>query len=114
MSNIDKNNAIREAIRATRIKRKSQTCKTFKFKIDKSSLSKSQSEALKMFFIETKRVYNHLLNETNNGKDLFTFDYKELRHIKYYDKDKNLLEYDIKYIGDSYEICNSKSEKCTS
>lgn len=41
MSNIDKNYAIREAIRATRIKRKSQTCKTFKFKIDKSSLSKS-------------------------------------------------------------------------
>ena len=101
MSNIDKNNAIRESIRATRIKRKSQTCKTFKFKVDKSSLSKSQSEALKMFFIETKRVYNHLLNETNNGKDLFTFDYKELRHIKYYDKDKNLLEYDIKYIGSS-------------
>ena len=56
MSNIDKNNAIREAIRATRIKRKSQTCKTFKFKVDKSSLSKSQSEALKMFFIEAKRV----------------------------------------------------------
>ena len=34
MSNIDKNNAIRESIRATRIKRKSQTCKTFKFKVD--------------------------------------------------------------------------------
>ena len=101
MSNIDKNNAIREAIRTTRIRRKSQTCKTFKFKVDKSSLSKSQSEALKMFFIETKRVYNHLLNEINNGKDLFTFDYKELKHIKYYDKNKNLLEYDIKYIGSS-------------
>ena len=54
MSNIDKNNAIREAIRATRIKRKSQTCKTFKFKIDKSSLSKSQSEALKNVFYRNK------------------------------------------------------------
>ena len=57
-----------------------------------------------MFFIETKRVYNHLLNEINNGKDLFTFDYKELKHIKYYDKNKNLLEYDIKYIGEIGEV----------
>ena len=101
MSNIDKNNAIREAIRATRIKRKSQTCKTFKFKIDKSSLSKSQSEVLKMFFIETKRIYNYLLNEINNGKDLFTYNYKDLKHIKYYDKDKNTIDYNISYIGSS-------------
>ena len=101
MTQIDKNNAIRNAIRATRLKRKSQSCKTFKFKIDKSSLSKSQEESLKMFFIETKRVYNYLLNETKNNNDLFSYDYKKLKHITYLDKDKNVIEYDIKHIGSS-------------
>lgn len=50
MKQNDKNKIISEAISATRKKRKSQVCKTFRFKVDKSSLNSVQKEALKMFF----------------------------------------------------------------
>ena len=95
----EKNMMIKEKISTTRLKRRSQTCRTFKFKIDKSSLKKGQLESLKMFFIETKRVYNYLLNMVNSGDDLFSFDYKNLYDIIYLDKDKNTIEYKISYIG---------------
>lgn len=97
----EKNKILKEAISATRSKRALQTCKTFKFKIDKSSLSKEQKESIKMFFVEAKRTYNYILNDINNGVDLFEYDYKKLNHITYLDKDKNLIEYDNKYIKTS-------------
>ena len=62
MTREEKNNVIKESIRNTRLKRKNQTCKTFRFKIDRSSLSRSQKNSLKMMFIETKRLYNHILS----------------------------------------------------
>ena len=64
---MSKNDTIRESGIHTRLKRKSQECKTFKFKIDRSHLSYSQREALKMFFIETKRLYNYILSRNQNG-----------------------------------------------
>ena len=97
----EKNMIIKEKGRNTRLKRRSQTCKTFKFKINKSSLKRKQLESLKMFFVETKRVYNYLLNNINNGDDLFSFDYRNLYNITYLDKDKNIIEYKISYIGSS-------------
>lgn len=97
----EKNMMIKKKGSATRLKRRSQTCRTFKFKIDKSSLKKEQLESLKMFFIETKRAYNYLLNRVNNGDDIFSFDYKNLYDITYLDKDKNTIEYKISYIGSS-------------
>ena len=72
---------IKEKGRNTRLKRRSQTCRTFKFKINRSSLKREQLESLKMFFVETKRVYNYLLNKINNSDDLFSFDYKNLYNI---------------------------------
>lgn len=97
----EKNMMIREKGKATRLKRQSQTCRTFRFKIDKSSLKKEQLETLKMFFIETKRVYNYLLNKINTGEDLFSYDYRNLYNITYLDKDKNTIDYKISYIGSS-------------
>ena len=97
----EKNMIIKEKGRNTRLKRRSQTCRTFKFKINRSSLKKKQLESLKMFFVETKRVYNYLLNKVNNGDDMFSFDYRDLYNITYLDKDKNVIEYKISYIGSS-------------
>ena len=98
---INKNNTIRESNARTRLKRKSQTCKTFKFKVDRSHLSPSQSESLKMFFVESKRIYNYLITEMKNGKDIFNYDYKTLKTITYLDKDKNPIEYKVNYVGSS-------------
>ena len=97
----EKNKILKESISVTRSKRALQTCKTFKFKIDRSSLSKEQKESIKMFFVEAKRTYNYILNDINNGSDLFEYDYKKLNHITYLDKNKNLIEYDNKYIKTS-------------
>ena len=98
MGQLLKNRIISEKRKKTALKRKSQTCKTFKFKVDKSSLSCAQKEALKMFFVEAKRVYNYILG---SGKDPFSLSYKDLKKITYLDKDKNQIGYNIQYIGSS-------------
>ena len=101
MDRISKNIKIKESIKSTRLKRRSQSCKTYRFKVDKSSLNRAQKESLKMFFVEAKRVYNYLLSEINSGKDLYSYDYKNLKDIKYLDKDKNEVDYHVNYIGSS-------------
>ena len=50
----EKNKAIAQSRRETYNKRKSQVCKCFKFKIDKSNLSKEQLTQIKMQFVEAK------------------------------------------------------------
>ena len=65
-----RNNKIRENGKLTRQKRANQTCKTFKFKIDKSHLRKDQIEWLKMSMVEAKWIYNYML--ANNGTDTDT------------------------------------------
>lgn len=98
----DKNQIISEAISATRSKRKSQTCKTFRFKIDRSSLRKEQLETLKMFFLEAKRLYNYILSQSEKGVPIpQSTEYKKYNTISYLDKDRNEIEYNIKYIGTS-------------
>lgn len=98
MNQLEKNKIISDAIRATRLKRKDQTCKVFKFKIDKSSLNKEQKESIKMFFVESKRVYNYILG---SNLDPYSTTYKNLKNISYLDKDKNVIPYSIQYIGSS-------------
>ena len=98
MDQLLKNRIISEKRKKTALKRKSQTCKTFKFKVDKSSLSRSQKETLKMFFVEAKRVYNYIIG---SEKDPFSLSYKDLKKITYLDKDKNLIEYNIQHLGSS-------------
>ena len=98
---LNKNQTIRESNARTRLKRKSQSCRTFKFKVDKSHLSHSQFESLKMFFVESKRIYNYLITEMKNDKDIFDYDYKTLKTITYLDKDKNSISYNIQYVGSS-------------
>jgi len=95
MNQLEKNKIISDAIKATRLKRKDQTCKVFKFKIDKSSLNKEQKEAIKMFFVESKRVYNYILG---SKLDPYSITYKNLKNISYLDKDKNIIPYSIQYI----------------
>lgn len=48
-----------ESILATRLKRKTQTCKVFEIKIDNSHLSKKNKEHLNSIFTEAKWFYNY-------------------------------------------------------
>lgn len=99
-----RNNAIRDAIIATRNKRKSQVCKTFKFKIDYNHLNLQQKESLKMMFVEAKWIYNYLLSLSQQNDD-FKFEvktlYKQLNKVQHYNKDKELITSDIIYLKSS-------------
>ena len=100
MDKSTKNKAISQSIRETRNKRKSQVCKCFKFKIDKSNLSKEQLTQIKMQFVEAKWIYNYLLSNQDNLFDVNT-KYKELVNITHKDKNKQDIETTIKYVGSS-------------
>ena len=94
MDRLEKNKNIAQTMKETYAKRKSQICKCFKFKVDKSSLSKQQYNQLKMQFVEAKWIYNYLLS-----KNVFDFDYKELNTVIRKDKDKNDIVTNITYIS---------------
>ena len=95
---MNKNEQIRQSGSTTRLKRKNQQCKTFRFKVDKSHLRADQLECIKMMFVECKRLYNYILGTGNIPGPK---DYKQYKHITYLDKDRNIINYELSYIGSS-------------
>ena len=107
----DKNKLIGDQRRLTVAKRKSQVCKSFKFKVLRSSLTSSQKESLKMYFVESKWIYNYLLSHQDGLFDIKT-KYKELVNITHLDKDRNVVNVTISYVTSSIKqeliqtVCN--------
>lgn len=97
MDLVRKNKNIAQTMKATFEKRKQQKCLVFKFKIDRSRLTKQQKEQLKMIMVEGKWIYNYLLSID----DIFNFDYKLLKHITHKDKYYNDVDVTLQYIGSS-------------
>jgi len=97
MSNTKKNKQIAETMRLTLLKRNSQICKTFKFKVDKSRLNCSQKEGLKMLLVEAKWIYNYIIS-TDSAYSITDKDLKVITR-----KDKNGLDIDttLHYISAS-------------
>jgi transposase len=92
MSTAAKNKAIKDTRKATKLRRKSLSCKVYSCKIDKSHLSKQAKEFLRMVFLEAKWFVNDIISSDS----IFKSDYKkktptvlkegktpELRQIKY-------------------------------
>lgn len=52
---------IKQTLRETKIKRRSQRCRVFTLKIDYSRLNEKERQQLKMFFVEAKWLYNNIL-----------------------------------------------------
>lgn len=67
-----KNEIIKAALKATKAKRKHQTCRVYEVKIDKSHLSHTTKEHLNRMFLEAKWLYNYFLSQD----DIFELDYK--------------------------------------
>ena len=107
----EKNKLIGDKRRLTTVKRKSQICKSFKFKVLRSSLTSLQKEQLKMYFVEAKWIYNYLLSHQDGLYEIKT-KYKELSNITRLDKDKNEVNVTISHITSSIKqeliqsICN--------
>jgi putative transposase len=66
-----KNEQISSTLKETKERRKTQDCKVFELKIDKSHLNNDTKEHLKMLFLESKWFYNYIISQ-----DIFSFDYK--------------------------------------
>lgn len=97
-----KNEQIAETFKQTMQRRQTQVCKIIECKVKKHMLNKLQKEQLKMMFVEAKWVYNYLLNLSNETQiDLFKFDYKQLDRITHYNKDKQMVDATLEYLGSS-------------
>src|SRR5690606_37427832 len=73
---LDKISKIKETLKLTRDKRKSQVCRVFKVKIQSSKLSEAQRASLKMMFVDGKRLFNSILNFSQQGNNINDYDLK--------------------------------------
>lgn len=95
----EKKKLISVSRKATSLKRKQQIGMVYELKISKNHLSKNQQNQLEMLFIEAKRFYNHVLALRQEGIDIFKLNPKDISKVQSLDKDKNKLEYELKYIS---------------
>lgn len=109
-----KNETIKKSLLETRMKRASQVCRVFTVKVDESKLKAKQKEQLKMLFVEAKRLYNHMLNwSENENNDIFKFSRKECSEVTVLNKDKERVTLPLEYITSSLkdsvhqQICSS-------
>ncbi len=89
----EKKNKIKQTMAETKGKRACQVCKVFPLKVVISHLNKSEQEILKMFFVEAKWLYNHILS---TGKP-FEYDYKN-KNVVVLNKDREAEERTLKYL----------------
>lgn len=66
MERLKKNDKIRTSMKETFEKRKSQTCRVLKVKIQQDKLNSKQQEQLKMIFLEAKWIINDVINYSEN------------------------------------------------
>jgi putative transposase len=86
-----KNETIKASLKATKARRKRQTCRVFEVKFDSSHLNQHTKAQLQRLFLEAKWLYNHILSQSN----VCDMDYKlaevpvkvkdsfELRELRY-------------------------------
>ena len=78
-----KNTSIKEAMKATHEKRKSQVCRVFMLKVQKNKLSARQKEDFKMLFVEAKWLYNDILNYGSvKGQSIFDYELGNVVDVK--------------------------------
>jgi len=91
---LTKNEKIKQSILQTRERRKSQDCKVFEVKFDKSHLSKEKLNHLKMLFIEAKWLYNYQLSL----EDIFDLSYK-IKEVEVLNRERQKEKREIKYLS---------------
>lgn len=90
---LDKNRRIRESIKATKAKRKNQTCSTFDLKIVGNKLSRTQREALKRVFLEAKWLWNECIASGD------PFSYKPRKNVLVKTKNGAMDEREYRTLG---------------
>ena len=99
MDRNEKNLKIKETYAATKMRRKNMTCRAFTMKVQQNKLNKLQKEQLAGQFREAKWVYNSILSQSKEGRDIFSFTEKDFDTVTHLDKDKNPLTDSVVYLS---------------
>ena len=92
-----KNERIRDAGKATKLRRKEQICRVWRVKIDFSHLNSHQQTALKMLFVEGKWLHNDIITFLKDH-EINAYDYK-IQTVHNLDKDKQPVTHELEYIS---------------
>ena len=85
MMSEERRNKIKNSLKITKEKRKTQDVIVIKLKIDKNKLNNKSIKTLNTMFLEAKWLYNYILDKEFNN-DIFKFDYKT-NYVDVYVKD---------------------------
>ena len=96
MPNVEKNAKIKATLSATKKRRETQKCFVFSTKIDYRKLNKLQKEQLQMLFVESKWVYNDIINHLQDN-DLSSWNDKNTS-VRVKQKDGSFVEKPLCYI----------------
>ena len=99
--------AIKNALLATQLRRQNQVLRCYECKIVEKRLNKKQREELEQLFVEGKWFYNHVLNLHNNGQKLNAINTTNIKTVDHYDKDKNLIQSELKVLSGQQKTSNS-------
>ena len=95
----EKKNKIRMTKANTQLRHSNMIVKCYECKIVEKRLNKKQHEQLNMLFIEGKWFYNHVLNLKKSGIKLRDINTTNIKSVRHYDKNKNLIESNLNYLG---------------
>lgn len=98
-SSDEKKRKIKETLRQTREKRKSQMVKVYSLKIDESHLNIAQKQWLNKIFLEAKWFYNYAISRD----DLFSLDLK-LKKVLVKNKDSNDEWRKLEYLSSQMKL----------
>ena len=76
-----KNEQIKLTLQETKARRILQRVRILKLKINEKSLNKTSKERLKMFFVEAKWIYNHILNLSQDGQKPWEINSKDIKSV---------------------------------
>lgn len=87
-----KNDKIKQTMKQTQTRRKTQTCRVFQLKLQSNALNQQQKNVLKMLFVEAKWLYNDALSQGIK-------DYTPGKIVKVKNKEGELEERSFSHLG---------------
>lgn len=89
---LEERQKIKDSLKATKERRKTQTIKVFELKVNCHHTSKETFKKLNGCFKQAKWVYNDMLNYGNiEGNDIFKYEYLDHKTVTRLDKDENKI-----------------------
>lgn len=74
-------------------------CTVITTKVVMNKLKKQQKEQIYGQFREAKWIYNSILNQSHDGKDIFSMTDKDFVTVSHLDRDRNVVTDEIKYLS---------------